>query len=372
MFSGMYKFFYFVFIVAVISGCANKEVTYNHSNMQSEKFHSIDYDELFKIVSGTTLVASHPVLCSHESTEPCKMIAVLDEAEDIRHFAGVKNNALVANFEENKLIKATWGVYAIGLVYLHFDFGLTNLPINHNRYPFRKIVSINDKQDTIRIDVNYNKKKKYKTVVGGIVGNFGEGLASMAKDFGKSLGVEMKSSNKEPINPLYIKIIRGKNDYYKNLLYSKKMNIKDLRNVKTFAEILGGYVENSLKSVKLDKKSEALGRCYNIKDEDMKKSCMANVKHEMGWCYGIEDEDMKKSCMANAKHEMGWCYGIEDEDIKNSCFANVKKEIGWCYNIKNEDIKNSCISNVKHEKGWCYNIKNEDIKDSCLANFLVY
>ena len=63
------------------------------------------------------------------------------------------------------------------------------------------------------------------------------------------------------------------------------------------------------------------------------------------------------------------CYEIKDPNMKQTCIAIDKNDKLYCFNIKFNDQKYFCLAIIEQQKSRCYSVINKDLKNQCLSNF---
>ncbi len=61
--------------------------------------------------------------------------------------------------------------------------------------------------------------------------------------------------------------------------------------------------------------------CWQIRNNDSQKMCLAETKNDSGYCWQIKDSDMQKECLAKIKQDRNYCWQIKNEDKKQACLA---------------------------------------------------
>lgn len=47
--------------------------------------------------------------------------------------------------------------------------------------------------------------------------------------------------------------------------------------------------------------------CWQIRNDDSQKMCLAETKNDSGYCWQIRDSDMQKECLAKVKKDRSYC-----------------------------------------------------------------
>lgn len=63
------------------------------------------------------------------------------------------------------------------------------------------------------------------------------------------------------------------------------------------------------------------------------------------------------------------CYQIRNDDAQKMCLAEIKNDSGYCWQIKDSDLQKECLAKIKKDRNYCWQIKNEDKKQACLARY---
>ena len=133
--------------------------------------------------------------------------------------------------------------------------------------------------------------------------------------------------------------------------------------------MLTNYIGNSVKSIMVGAAefSGPASYCLLSKNEDMKNTCIAQVRGDKSFCLLSKNEDMKNTCIAQVRGDKSFCLLSKNEDMKNTCIAQIMGNQSYCLLSKNEDTKNTCIAQVRGDKSFCLLSKNEDMKNTCIA-----
>ena len=68
--------------------------------------------------------------------------------------------------------------------------------------------------------------------------------------------------------------------------------------------------------------SVANANCWNIKDYDLQRNCLAEQKHDSSYCWQIKNYDFQRECLAKQKNDKSYCWQIRDNDRKQLCLAS--------------------------------------------------
>ena len=67
-----------------------------------------------------------------------------------------------------------------------------------------------------------------------------------------------------------------------------------------------------------------LSKCYEIKDKDWQRFCIAR---RMDWsekCLGIRNDDVQAYCLAVTTHAKTRCWSIRNKALQNRCVSEFK------------------------------------------------
>lgn len=67
------------------------------------------------------------------------------------------------------------------------------------------------------------------------------------------------------------------------------------------------------------------GRCYSIKNPDLRAACLAETRKSSSRCYSIRNADRRRLCLAQTTGQKSRCYGIRDNDLRNACLAGMDR-----------------------------------------------
>ena len=248
----------------------NSKLTVDSSNVEDSKkvilakeWSPIDYDELYKLISGNTLISKDKYYCSKSSSkESCLKIAILEPAKD---FVIGRNKAIVIFPDKKKIQKDEWGYYAYNLMHMALHTVIAPIPTDSNVYSFKELVFINQDKTKFRM-INPKSKKIVEVVI-------------------------QKGQNKKIIAD-------ARNGNYEEVDNTGRMSIGQV--------LLGKAVE------KLGESLAEVGKNSggNSSSSDLKNSCYANLTKEKFYCGNIKDKDMRNSCYANLIKEKFYCGNI--------------------------------------------------------------
>jgi hypothetical protein len=227
---------------------AIQKISSQHSYNYLEKMYPAQYYDIIKLISGNTLIASSEFLCSNNTGQICTKIALL--YKDYK--------AIVINQTQKEIIIKKWGWFAIDFIDAGLHMGIIAVPTTIDKYPFPKLVSINESGTLMHIT---NPKE------------------NIGFDIQIKQGIEKKY------------LLNAKNNHYKTYNSSKSLTI-------------GQLIANKIVH-KIGK--PAINNKQNL---DMQQSCLAQTKYGSNFCYGIKDKDLQQSCLAQTKYGSNFCYGI--------------------------------------------------------------
>lgn len=141
----------------------------------------IDYDELYKLISGNTLFSKDKYYCSKGSSkESCLKIAIL---EPTKGFGIGRRKATVIFPDKKKIQKDEWGYYAHNLMNMALHTVITPIPTDSNVYSFKELVFINNDKTIFRmihpkskktVEVFIQKGQNKKIIADASNGNYKE------------------------------------------------------------------------------------------------------------------------------------------------------------------------------------------------------
>jgi hypothetical protein len=125
----------------------------------------IDYDDLYKLISGNTLISKSKRFCETKYLkQDCLKIAILSKSKG---FGIGRKNATIIYPDLKKIEKNEWGYYAQNLMFMALHTGITPIPTDSDRYSFKELVSINKNKTIFRMGYPNSKEKIEVVIVKG-------------------------------------------------------------------------------------------------------------------------------------------------------------------------------------------------------------
>ncbi|WP_295458658.1 hypothetical protein [uncultured Thiodictyon sp.] len=108
---------------------------------------SIGWEELYKLMSGNTLISQNKFFCADKNTNhECLAISILNSSD-------VKIDRIPATViypERKQVLSGEWGYYAANLMDMGLNAGFFTMVTDNRALPFASHVSINNKKDMFR------------------------------------------------------------------------------------------------------------------------------------------------------------------------------------------------------------------------------
>ena len=151
----------------IISGCQGQ---YNPTHSKrSSNFHQwtpISHSKVYDLIGGKTLITKNAGYCPSSITnKECLKIAVLQSPKN--RIRGNKLKATIIYPDEKKVIKDTWGYTSYNISTHGLDMGIDLLPVGSRRYPFKRMVSIDQNKKHLKLYNPRSGKSVLITIVRG-------------------------------------------------------------------------------------------------------------------------------------------------------------------------------------------------------------
>ena len=313
----------------------SKETSFSESS-SAQTWSSIDYEELYKLISGNTLISKNKLFCSRNSSkDSCLKIAVLEPSKSF-HIGRVKATVILP--DKKKIIDDEWGYYAVNAFHIGIHTGITKIPTNSSQYRWDDIVKMNSEKNMIKISN----------------GNI-EILISIQQGQNKKL------------------IANARNGNYKKFDYTGSMTIGQALVGKAIEKVGESLAKVGKNSSSTKNKSYCYGS--GVSGGRNKNMCLASATGDKSYCFGsgVSDGRDRNMCLASATGDKSYCFGsgVSNGRDRNMCLASATKDKSYCFGsgINDGRDKNMCLASATGDRSYCFGSGVSDGRDRnmCLA-----